>query len=73
MATTKKLVIEVDTPKGGSKKFEFNNPKSGLTKANAETFVESLYDNNTLDPNTIGTAGELIDAYYLETTITQLT
>ena len=72
MATTKKLVIEVDTPKGGSKKFEFNSPKAGLTKADAETFVESLYDNTTLDPNTVGTAGELIDAYYMETTITQL-
>lgn len=72
MATTKKLVIEVDTPKGGSKKYEFNSPKSGLTKAHAEAFVDALIENSVVDENTVGIPTGLIEAYYIETTTTML-
>lgn len=73
MATTKKLVIEVDTPKGGSKKYEFNSPKSGLTKANAEAFVDTLIDHSVVDEDTVGIPTGMIEAYYVETTTTILT
>ena len=73
MATTKKLVIEVDTPKGGSKKIEIDHPKAGITKAQASTFAEKLYEDDIFDPNTVGAANGLIGAYYVVTTTTDLT
>lgn len=73
VATSKKLVIEIATEKGSTKSFTFKNPKSGITRQQAESFAEFLYDNNILDPTTLGVAGSITKAYYEETTTTDLT
>lgn len=72
MAMTRKLVIEVATNSGGTKAFTFKNPKLGITRAQAVAFAEKLYEDDILDP-TIGTPGDLVKAYYEETTTTDLT
>lgn len=72
MATSKKLVITVNTSLGKTKAFNIKNPKAGLTRSNASAFTDKLYEDDILDPNSVGTAGELLKAYYEETVITDL-
>lgn len=70
--TSRILKIEYVVGVDGKKTQTFKNPKYGLTKANAAAYVSQLRDASLLDPNKPGAAGDMIKAFYEETTITDL-